>query len=105
MLETEASTNMHSNKTVREIVMENPSASRVFEAAGIDYCCGGNKPLAEACERANVRTEYVLEELERAADGGSQQKDWTSARASELIAHIVDQHHGYVRREAPRVNA
>lgn len=105
MLEPEASTNMHPNKTVREIVMENPSASRVFEAAGIDYCCGGNKPLAEACERANVRTEYVLEQLERAASSGSQQKDWTSARANELIAHIVDQHHGYVRRETPRVNA
>lgn len=97
--------NMHTDKTVREIVIENPSTSRIFEAAGIDYCCGGNKSLAEACERANVRTEYVLEQLERAKNSGLARNDWASARASELIAYIVDQHHGYVRRETPRVNA
>ena len=96
---------MHPNKTVREIVIENPAASRVFEAVGIDYCCGGNKALTDACERANVRTDYVLEQLERARNSGAPQKDWSFARASELIAYIVDQHHGYVRRETPRINA
>jgi regulator of cell morphogenesis and NO signaling len=105
MLETEAVMNTYTDKTVREIVIENPSASRVFEAAGIDYCCGGNKPLAEACERANVRADNVLEQLERAANGDVPQKDWATARASELITHVVDQHHGYIRRETPRVNA
>ena len=36
-------------KTVREIALEQPHSIRVFERFGIDYCCGGRKPLAEAC--------------------------------------------------------
>jgi regulator of cell morphogenesis and NO signaling len=29
-------------KTIRELALENPSATRIFESLGIDYCCGGN---------------------------------------------------------------
>ena len=41
-------------KTVRELALENPAATRVFEKLGIDYCCGGNKSLEEACRTANL---------------------------------------------------
>jgi iron-sulfur cluster repair protein YtfE (RIC family) len=40
---------MTAEKTVRELALENPAATRVFEKLGIDYCCGGNKSLNEAC--------------------------------------------------------
>ena len=30
-------------KTVRELAMENPPATRVFERLQIDYCCGGRR--------------------------------------------------------------
>jgi regulator of cell morphogenesis and NO signaling len=35
--------------TVRELATANPAAVRVFEKYRIDYCCGGYRPLAEAC--------------------------------------------------------
>ena len=35
-------------KTVRELALQIPEATRVFEKVGIDYCCGGNKSLQEA---------------------------------------------------------
>jgi iron-sulfur cluster repair protein YtfE (RIC family) len=35
--------------TVGEMVRAAPARSRIFENLGIDYCCGGKKPLAEAC--------------------------------------------------------
>ena len=35
--------------TVRELAAVNPSAARIFERFGIDYCCGGEKSLVEAC--------------------------------------------------------
>jgi Domain of Unknown function (DUF542) len=42
------------SQTVGEIASENPTAGRVFENFGIDYCCGGKRPLQEACESVNV---------------------------------------------------
>ena len=35
--------------TVAEIAADSLAAVRVFEKYGIDYCCGGKRPLAEVC--------------------------------------------------------
>ena len=53
-------------KTVRELALENPASTRVFEKLGIDYCCGGNQSLEEACRSANLNIDQVLESLEKA---------------------------------------
>ena len=53
-------------KTVREIALEQPSSIRVFERFGIDYCCGGRKPLAEACAASQLDVDEVLAALESA---------------------------------------
>ena len=42
--------NITEERTVREIAVEQPSSIRVFERFGIDYCCGGRKPLSQACD-------------------------------------------------------
>lgn len=41
-------------KTVRELALGNPAATRVLEKLGIDYCCGGNRSLEQACRAANL---------------------------------------------------
>jgi len=92
-------------KTVREIALENPSSIRVFESLGIDYCCGGKRPLSDACSHAKVDFDRVLELLE-AAKLDVQAPDtegWKARPLAELIAHIVAKHHGYVRQETPRI--
>ena len=33
------------SQTVREIAIQNPASIRLFEDLGIDYCCGGKRPL------------------------------------------------------------
>ena len=95
------------DKTVREIAIENPSSVRVFETLGIDYCCGGKRSLNDACTRANVPLESVLNLLAEAKQDHPA-KDagvWNEARLSVLADHIVQAHHGYVRRETPRIAA
>jgi len=42
--------------TVGELVRAVPARSRVFENLGIDYCCGGKKPLTEVCRAKGMRT-------------------------------------------------
>ena len=94
------------DKTVRELALESPSATRVFEKLGIDYCCGGNRSLEEACRTANVKVDQVLESLAKADQAelaGQQDRDWQTEPVVELIAHIQQTHHSYTREEIERL--
>jgi regulator of cell morphogenesis and NO signaling len=91
-------------QTVREIALEQPTSIRVFEQFGIDYCCGGRKPLAEACATGNLEIDAVLAALERAAQGSEPvAEDWSKASLEALSGHIVATHHAYVKSELPRL--
>lgn len=91
-------------QTVREIALEQPTAIRVFERFGIDYCCGGRKPLAEACAAVNLEIDSVLAALEMAEkEPGVKVESWTEKSLKSLSAHIVSKHHAYVKRELPRL--
>jgi len=94
-------------KTVRELAVEVPNATRVFEKLGIDYCCGGHKSLEEACATANVSIDKVLLSLEQGVDtpASDSNRDWNAAPLGELVDHIVNKHHTYVKSEAPRIQA
>ena len=95
-------------KTVREVAVENPAATRVFERFGIDYCCGGNQALEQACQRAGVPFDEVIDSLEmekEAARAAKQVHDWQSESLSELITHIKSTHHKYTRDETVRLAA
>ena len=91
-------------QTVREIALEQPTAIRVFEQFGIDYCCGGRKPLAEACAAGNLEIDTVLAALEAAENkAGIQVENWIEKSLESLTSHIVATHHVYVKRELPRL--
>ena len=49
------------DRTVGEIVAENPSQARVFQAFGIDFCCQGGRTLQEACTLKGLAVETVIE--------------------------------------------
>jgi regulator of cell morphogenesis and NO signaling len=91
-------------QTVREIALEQPTAIRVFEKFGIDYCCGGRKPLSEACAAGNLEVASVLAALEQAEKTvGPTGEDWTQRTLESLCTHIAATHHAYVKRELPRL--
>src|SRR5215469_861811 len=95
-------------KTVREVAVENPSATRVFERFGIDYCCGGNQVLEQACQRAGVSFDEVIDSLEmeeEAERAAKQVHDWQNESLSALIKHIKSTHHKYTREETVRLAA
>jgi len=93
-------------KTVGQMVAENPETARIFEQVGIDYCCGGQRGLEEACSKAKMSFAEVAALLEQAAaNRSSADRDWLRAGQAELVEHIVSKHHGYVRQELPRLTA
>ena len=91
-------------KTVRELAIEFPQATRVFEKLGIDYCCGGGKSLEEACAARNLPVADVLATLASQAEPGAPTAEWQTGSLSALIAHIVGKHHAYVKTEVPRLD-
>jgi regulator of cell morphogenesis and NO signaling len=93
-------------KTIRELALENPSATRIFESLGIDYCCGGNQSLGEACRNDNLSLDQVLDSLDKADQADlarHQQRDWQFESLAALIAHIQNTHHQYTREEIARL--
>jgi regulator of cell morphogenesis and NO signaling len=94
-------------KTIREIAVENPSTIRVFERFGIDYCCGGRKPLRQACDELRLSFDQVSEKIEEsltttAPDAGP---SWDDVTLSKIIQIIVRKHHVFTRQELPRLKA
>jgi regulator of cell morphogenesis and NO signaling len=54
---------INSETTVRDVALQMPESTRLFENLKIDYCCGGNQPLGQACASAGVDVDDVMEML------------------------------------------
>ncbi len=91
---------LNESVTVADIAAGSLAAVRVFERLGIDYCCGGKRPLADVCRQKGLDVEAVQFELDSAAKApGASPRDWNTAPLRDLAAHIVATHHEYLRRE------
>lgn len=92
-------------KTIREIAVEIPLATRIFEEFKIDYCCGGRKPLVEACENAGVNSEVIVEQIGKLMSVESEDEKIKLSEVSltELINYICDKHHTFTRQEIARL--
>jgi regulator of cell morphogenesis and NO signaling len=91
---------------IGDIVLEVPATMRIFESLNIDYCCGGQRTLADACAHAGRDLQEVQERLatlQAAAPATSDPKVWQSAPLTELIDHIEATHHAFTRSELARV--
>ncbi len=88
-------------KTVREIALEMPVTTRVFEKFKIDYCCGGRKIFAEACQNVGANPEIVLEKInEVLATDKNSEFDWlTTATLTEIVDYIEEKHHTFTKYE------
>ncbi len=94
------------NKTVRELAIEIPNATRIFEKARIDYCCGGSQPLDQACMQAGVDIEELVRQLsspENANDVNTAPVEPVEGSLAELANHIVKKHHEFTRAECERL--
>lgn len=93
-------------KTIREIALEVPATTRVFEEFKIDYCCGGRKSLSEACAAAGLDPSLVARKLDAALSDQLSRNETgrTDTRsASELIDYIIAKHHVFTVQELERL--
>ena len=91
-------------ETVREIAAASVAAASVLEKHGIDYCCAGKSLFDDVCREKGLSPAAVKREIANAAAAlPKEAKDWSAAPLRELIRHIVNTHHEYLKLELPRV--
>ena len=97
---------INSQTTVREVALQMPESTRLFERLKIDYCCGGNQPLADACASAGIDIDSVIETLGEMTQLNSQDTgalDLQNASLPKLIEHILKTHHAFTKSEMDRL--
>ncbi len=90
--------------TIKEIVTEDYRTAAVFEKHSLDFCCGGGKTIVQACTEKAVDPAVVFDDLNTARSSASGDENrFSSLELDELIDHIVDTHHAYIRRSLPAI--
>ncbi len=89
--------------TLGDLVTEDPRRARVLERFGIDYCCNGDRSLADAAGEAGLDAVEISSALTFADPAPASS---TQALEQGALAHdIVDTHHAYMWDEMPRLQA
>ncbi|MBD3225197.1 MAG: iron-sulfur cluster repair di-iron protein [Caldithrix sp.] len=87
--------------TISEIVKEDYSKAEIFNRFGIDFCCGGHRTIAEACQQKDINASEVKEQLrsftETTPGALNRFNQWD---IDFLVAYIVQNHHRFVRQIA-----
>ena len=97
---------MNSNTTVGEIAASKPEALTVFQELGVDYCCGGKRPLKEALDEKRTTTDQfaaLVDAREAGRKANAGRTDFTAMSPAVLSAYIEDTHHEYLRRALPEI--
>jgi regulator of cell morphogenesis and NO signaling len=98
--------NINPDSKVGQIAAEHPLATRVFARHGIDFCCGGGKPLGEVCTQRGLDAATVLAEIEgELATPSATEVRWDQAPLGDLVEHILAAYHKPLKEELPRLEA
>jgi len=91
--------------TLADLAAASPNAIRILEQYGLDYCCGGKQALEAACLARGLAPEQILRDIEDAAVATATARDWQTAPLDELVSHIVETHHAYLKLDLPVLEA
>jgi regulator of cell morphogenesis and NO signaling len=89
--------------TLAELAITRPGATRVFLANGLDFCCGGRRPLTEACTEKGLNPETILQAIAAADQDGGDLTRWANRSVAELTDFIVNHYHVRLRTEIPEL--
>jgi regulator of cell morphogenesis and NO signaling len=90
--------------TLGDLVTAHPHLAREFELLEFDYCCGGQRTLADACVAHGLDAQTTADELEHAVIDESA-PDWSAMGLTDLVDHLESTHHRYLWDELPRLSA
>src|SRR5438309_1238572 len=92
---------MTNTMTLADLAATSLDAVGVLEQHGLDYCCGGKAPFEEACLAKRVNPETIMQEIAAAKLASVAGKGWQTAPLQELVKHIIETHHAYLKVDLP----
>lgn len=89
--------------TVSEMVRNDYRTADVFKKWGINFCCGGQKSLAEVCSIQQLPEKQVKEDLEKAVQtlSISNALPFDKWPVDFLVQYLMNVHHEYLRQTLP----
>jgi regulator of cell morphogenesis and NO signaling len=91
--------------SLAELATIHPAASRVFHRYHLDFCCGGRRPLADACRERALDPGAILAEVAEAEAAAPDLQSWADRPLVDLVSFIVNFYHARLRVELPELVA
>ena len=99
------------NKTLKigDIAATFSKAKDILKEYGVDFCCGGDRPLEAALVEQKIDENAIISalntEYEKFIQSMEKETNWKEASMSDLIQFIEDKHHTFMKQELPSTDA
>lgn len=93
------------HQIIGELVAKNYKTASVFKSYQIDFCCNGDRTIAQACEKKGIDTQVVLNKLNNIPESNiDNNTDFNSWDIDLLADYIQKKHHRYVTQKIPEIS-
>lgn len=91
-------------QTLAELVLEHSECAEVLQRHRIDFCCRGNVSIDAAAKAKGIDSKVLMDELAAAiSNRNCEPFDGRALPTPQLISHIVETHHEFLRKALPFV--
>lgn len=89
-------------KQIGQFVAEDYRTASVFSEYGIDFCCKGHRTIEDVCNKNNIDSNNLLNDLDKVLSANTNQSiDYRSWPLDLLVEYIEKKHHRYVEEKTP----
>jgi regulator of cell morphogenesis and NO signaling len=87
---------IQTSDTIGSIVTRNLHAAKILTDHGLDFCCGGQKSLQEACNDKKIAIDGLLKQLASISDAKAEETlDFVEMNLIPLTKYIEKTHHKF----------
>lgn len=92
----------NTEKEIGQYVADDFRTAAIFSKHKIDFCCNGNRTVAEACEKKGIDSHLVMDEINQVLNAKTGETiDYKSWPLDLLAEYIEKKHHRYVEEKIP----
>jgi regulator of cell morphogenesis and NO signaling len=90
-------------QTIGQLVKDDYRTAQVFQQHGLDFCCGGNRTIKEACKNKAVNPDEIVRALDQIKANGTKEDNYDQWSLDFLVDYIVNNHHEFTRNKLPEI--